>query len=389
MAVNDIKQGNNIKQVDNTRPANETKQYKIFCINPGSTSTKVSLHINNKKIFQTSVFHDSSVLLKFPTINDQLEYRMDVVRKFIKDNHIDLHDVDAIVGRGGGCLPCPSGTYEVNDKLIDDTKHYRGGLYHSSMLGVQMAQELHKEYGGRLFMVDPPVVDELQPLARFTGVKGIWRRAVSHALNLKATARHHAKRMGKRYEDMNLIVCHIDGGISITAHRHGKMVDGNDAGGGEGPFTPTRMGSLAVTDDLMYLRRKTEKEVRDLCSQAGGLTSYFGTSDADKIHKRIEAGDKKAKAVWDAGIYQCCKWIGMMGAVLEGKVDAIVLTGGLLRFPEIEEQIKKSCGFIAPVYSYPGELEHEAMAEGAYKVLTGQEKPLIYTGKPVAEDLFE
>lgn len=356
------------------------KQYKILCINPGSTSTKVSLHINEKKIFQTSVFHDSSVLLKFPDINDQLPYRMKVVGKFIKDNNIDLTGLDAIVGRGGSCAPCESGTYLVNQKLIDDTKNCRGGLYHSSMLGVQMAAQLHKEYGGLVLMVDPPVVDELQDVARLTGVKGIRRRAVSHALNLKATVRHHAELMGEKYEEHNYIVCHIDGGISITAHRRGRMIDGNDAGGGEGPFTPTRMGSMAVTDVLRYFQNKTPKEIRDLCSQAGGLSSYFGTSDSDKIHARIEAGDEEAKAVWEAGIYQCCKWIGSMAAVLEGKVDAIVLTGGLMRFPEVEETIRRRCGFIAPVYSYPGELEHEAMAAGAYRVLTGQEKPKIYTG---------
>ena len=363
------------------------KQYKILCINPGSTSTKVSLHLNEKKIFQTSVFHDSSVLLKFPDINDQLPYRMKVVGKFIRDNNIDLTGLDAIVGRGGSCAPCGSGTYLVNQKLIDDTKNCRGGLYHSSMLGVQMAAQLHKEYGGLVLMVDPPVVDELQDLARYTGVKGIRRRAVSHALNLKATARHHAALMGEKYEEKNYIVCHIDGGISITAHCRGRMIDGNDAGGGEGPFTPTRMGSMAVTDVLKYFRNKTPKEIRDLCSQAGGLSSYFGTSDSDKIHARIEAGDKEAEAIWNAGIYQCCKWIGSMAAVLSGKVDAIVLTGGLMRFPEVEETIRSRCGWIAPVYSYPGELEHEAMAAGAYRVLTGQEKPKIYTGISEKSDM--
>lgn len=359
------------------------KTYRIFIINPGSTSTKLSLFENETCLFTTDPFHDSSVLRQFPSINDQMEYRMEVIRQFIAENHIDLRGVDAIVGRGGGCYSVPGGVYEIDDRLIEDTRAARGGLYHSSMLGVQMADALHKEYGGRMLMMDPPVVDELCELARVTGVKGISRKAISHALNLKAAARRHAKTLGKRYEDCNFIVCHIDGGISVTAHKQGKMIDGNDAGGGEGPFTPTRMGTMAVTDLNLYFRDRTPEEMKSLCSQTGGLSSHFGTSNSDTIHAMVEDGDPHAVRVWNAMIYQIAKYIGSMAVVLEGHVDAIVLTGGLLRFVDLVNGIRRRCEWIAPVALYPGEFEQEAMAAGALRVLRGEETAKIYPGKPV------
>lgn len=363
----------------------EEKVYRVFVVNPGSTSTKVALFENEKCVISRSVFHDSSKLLQYPTINDQLDYRMFGVRQFLKDSRIDLTGIDAVVGRGGPCYALESGIYEVDDKLIEDTRKVKGHFYHSSMLGVQMAHEIAQKYGCICLTIDPPVVDELCDKARITGVKGVYRRATAHVLNAKATGRYYAKFVGKKYEDLNLIIAHIDGGISITAHKHGRMVDGNDAGGGEGPFTPTRMGSMAVTDVLDYLwDQKDKKEVRDLCSQSGGLSSWFGTSDSSKIfYERIRRGDKEAARVWDAMIYQCSKWICMMAAPLQGKVDAICLTGGLLRIPGVVDTIKADCGWIAPVVSYPGEFEQDAMAQAALKVLRGEEKPKKYTGKPV------
>jgi butyrate kinase len=361
------------------------KKYRIFVINPGSTSTKLSLHENEKCLFSTDVFHDSSVLKTFPTINDQLDYRMKVVGEFLKENEIDLKGIDAIVGRGGGCYSVVSGIYEVNEKLLEDTRNCAGGLYHSSNLGVQMAERLHREYGGICLMMDPPVVDELQDLARITGVKGIYRRAICHALNLKAAARKHAQNMGRRYDDLNLIVCHIDGGISITAHEKGRMIDGNDAGGGEGPFTPTRMGTMAVTDINRYLWEKSSEEIRSMCSQTGGLSSHFGTSNSDTIHKLMEDGNREAERVWKAMIYQTARYIGAMAAVLKGKVDGIVLTGGLCRFADVIDMIREHCEWIAPVSVYPGEYEHETMALGALRVLRGEEEMKQYPGKPAWE----
>lgn len=361
----------------------KNKIYRIFVINPGSTSTKLSLFENTKCLFTTSVFHDSSVLKNIPTMNDQLDYRMEVVRQWLEENKIDLTGIDAIVGRGGGCFPVAGGTYAVDERLLQDVRAARNGDNHASVLGVQMAEKLQQKYGGKMFMVDPPVVDELCDLARITGVKGIYRRAATHTLNQKATARRHAAAMEKKYEECNFIVCHIDGGISVAAHRKGRMIDGNDASGGEGPFTPTRMGSMAVTDILRNFQRKTPDEWKALCSQTGGLSSYFGTSNSDIIHKMVEEGDSRAVRIWNAMIYQIIKYIGSMSTVLKGEVDGILLTGGLVRFDDVVTQIRESCEWIAPVAVYPGEFEQEAMAEGALRVLRGEEEAKVYPGKPV------
>lgn len=357
--------------------------YKVMVINPGSTSTKVALFENEKCIFSRSVFHDSSELLKLGTINDQLQYRMNVTRKFLEDSGVDLHELDAVVGRGGPCTACRSGIYEINDKLVEDTRGAKGGLYHSSMLGVQMAMEYHNAFGMPAFMVDPPVVDELSDEARITGVKNIYRRATCHVLNLKATAKRYAEEIGRPYEDLRLIVAHIDGGISVTCHKDGRIIDANDAGGGEGPFTPTRMGTMSVTDVLDYLFDKDPAEVRKLCSQAGGLSSWFGTSDSRAIHERAMKGDAEAARIWNAMLYQCTKWIAMMAAPLEGKVDAVVLTGGLLRIAGVGEYVADKVKWIAPVKIYPGEFEHESMVEHALQVLRGEVVPMEYTGEPV------
>lgn len=359
--------------------------YRIFVINPGSTSTKLALFENDKRLFETDVFHDSSVLKKLGTINDQLDYRMGVIRKFMMDNKVDLQGIDAVIGRGGGCYPVSGGIYRISEQLIDDTRNARGGLYHSSMLGVQMADRVQKEFGGIAVMMDPPIVDEYQDLARLTGVKGIHRRAVCHALNLKAAARNYAREQGRKYEDLNLIVCHFDGGITITAHEHGRMIDGNDGGGGDGPFTPTRMGSMAITDVLNLLYDRGKDEIRSLCSQTGGLSSYFGTSNSDIVHNRMENGDPEAAMVWKTMIYQTAKNIGAMSTVLKGKVDGIVMTGGLVRFQDVRDMIREYCEWIAPVTYYPGEFEMEAMAEGALRVLRGEEEAREYTGRPVWE----
>lgn len=359
------------------------KDFKILVINPGSTSTKLSLFINEMCLFTEDVFHDSSILKEFSHINDQLDYRMKVVREFIKKNQIDLTDLDAVASRGGPCFSVNGGTYEVNDRLIEDTKEAKGGLYHSSMLGVQMAKRIQNEYGGRILMSDPTVVDEYSDLARVTGIDGIYRRAICHALNLKAVAKKHARLLQRSYEDLNLIVCHIDGGITITAHEHGRMVDGNDGGGGDGPFTPTRMGGMAVTDVVRYLWDRPKEEMMNLCSVTGGFSNYFNTSNSDEIHKLVESGDAKAARVWNAMIYQICKAIGSMSTVLKGEVDGILLTGGLMRFEDIAAQIKDRCAWIAPITVYAGEYEQEALALNALEVLKGDKQALIYSGKPV------
>ena len=269
------------------------KKYKIFVINPGSTSTKLALFENEHKILETNVFHDSSVLLQFPTVNAQLPYRKKLIMDFLSENHIDLSDVDAIVGRGGSCYPVASGVYVIDDKLIEDTAAGKGGMEHPSNLGVQLARELQKEFGGRIFMVDPPCVDELCDMARMTGIDGVPRHTNMHALNLRGVAMHHAKHvLGKKYEDCCFIVCHIDGGISVSAHRYGRIIDCNDAAGGDGPYTPTRIGSVSVADILEYVRDKDIDEVKKLCTRTGGFVSHFGTSSSDAVHKMAEAGER-------------------------------------------------------------------------------------------------
>ena len=358
------------------------KDYKILVINPGSTSTKLSLFVNEEHKYTTDVFHDSSVLKTFKTINDQLDFRMQVVEKFAKDNQFDLHEIDAIASRGGPSYSVLSGTYEVTEQLVEDTRNNKGGLYHSSMLGVQMAKKVHDMYGGKMYMSNPTVVDEYSDLARVTGIDGIYRRAVCHALNLKVVARKYADSINRKYEDLNLIVAHIDGGITITAHDHGRMVDGNDGGGGDGPFTPTRMGSMAVNDIVNFLWDKSKEEMMNYCSVTGGLSNYFGTSNSDEIHKKVGT-DPKVTRVWEAMIYQVCKSIGAMSTVLKGQVDGIVLTGGLMRFDDVCDHISERCSWIAPIQIYVGEYEQEALALNALRIIRGEEKPKQYTGKPV------
>ena len=361
----------------------DSKTYRVFVLNPGSTSTKLEYFENEKSIKKDNIFHDSTILRNFDTINAQLYYRMEYVRKWLSDNNIDLTGIDAIVGRGGACYPVSSGTYEVDERLLNDVREAKGGVYHSSMLGIQMAKELHDEYGGRLLMVDPIVVDELQDVARITGVKGLYRTSATHALNLKATARAHAKKTGVKYKDMNYIVCHIDGGITVTAHKKGRMIDANDGSGGDGPFTPTRMGTMAVTDVIKFLFDKPIEEVRKLCQSTGGLSSWFGTSNSDYVHSLVEQKDEKAVMIWNAMIYRIAKCIGEMSMVLHGDVDAILLAGGLMRFDDIREQLEEYSGWVAPIAVYPGEYEMEALSKGVLRVLKGEEEAKIYSGKPV------
>ncbi|MBR0374709.1 MAG: butyrate kinase [Mogibacterium sp.] len=357
--------------------------YKIFVINPGSTSTKLAYFDDETKLFETNVFHDAPELLKFKEIKDQFGYRMDVIERFLADNNIDLTGVDAIVGRGGSSYSVEGGVYAVTDRLIEDTMNAVGGIKHPCNLGCALANALCRKYGGVALMVESPNTDEYQDVARLTGIKGVHRASAIHALNHKGTVRLHCRRVGVRYEDGNYIVCHIDGGISIAAHCRGKMIDATTAGQGEGPFTPTRIGSLPVNTVIKVIEEQGMDALRDYVIRTGGLVSYFGTSNSDKVHALVEQGDPKASLVWEAIGYNICKAIGSMAAVLGGKVDGIVLGGGLLRFADLVQQIRDNCEWIAPVYAYPGEVEHETMAEGALRVLRGEETPQVYSGRPV------
>lgn len=358
--------------------------YKMLVINPGSTSTKVSYFENEKNVYTESVFHDAPELLSYPTVNDQIPLRRAFIEDFMARHDLKLSDMDAFVGRGGSAYPQPSGVMEIDDRLVADTAAGVGGSDHPAKLGVMLAYELCREFGGKMYTLNPTNVDELCDYARPTGIAGLYRRAQTHVLNQKGIAAIHAKTLGKRYEDCNFIVSHIDGGITVTAHCRGKMIDSTEGAGGDGPFTPTRLGSIPVMEVLTYLEAgHTTDEVKTMLSRSGGFVSHFGTSNSDTIHAMVASGDRKAAVIWNTMIYQLCKSIGAMAAVLEGKVDGILLTGGLVRFDDIVEGIKQRCGWIAPVTVYPGECEQEALAEAALEVLRGQKTARRYTGEPV------
>ena len=357
--------------------------FRILVINPGSTSTKVSLFENETLRFDHSLFHDAPVLLQYPHVNDQIPFRYRVILDMLAEEKVRPEDIDVFVGRGGSAQTQPGGVTVIDQKLYEDTVAAVGGSEHPAKLGVMLAWEFAQNYRKPAYTLNPTNVDEYGDYARLTGIRGLYRVSHSHVLNQKAVAEAHAEKLGRKYRDCNFIVAHIDGGITVSAHDHGRMVDGNMGADGEGAFTPTRIGSVPVLSLLDYIEEHGVEAVRLMCSRAGGFVSLFGTSDSDKIHALKEAGDPKATLVWNTMIYQICKMIGEQSCVLKGKVDAILLTGGLMRFDDIRRGIEERCGWIAPIAVYPGEMEQEALAFGVLKVLRGQEKALTYSGKPV------
>ena len=359
------------------------KVYRILAINPGSTSTKISVFDNEKELFERSVFHDAPLLLQYPDINDQIPFRHDVILQVLKEEQIELDSIDAFVGRGGSAYSQEGGVLNIDERLYEDTKAAVGGSDHPAKLGTMLAWEFAKKTGKPSFTLNPTNVDEYCDYARLTGIKGIYRQSHSHVLNQKAVAEHHAKTMGKRYEDCRFIVAHIDGGITVSAHEYGRMIDGNMGADGEGAFTPTRIGSIPVLAVLDYLKDHTIEEVHLSTVRSGGFVSIFGTSNSDVIHDMVLKGDPKATLVWNTLAYQVSKMIGEMSAVLCGEVDAILLTGGLMRFQDLSDFIRQHCGWIAPITIYPGEMEQQALALSALKVMRGEIKARDYTGKPV------
>lgn len=358
--------------------------YKMLVINPGSTSTKVSYFENERNVYTESIFHDAPELLAYPTVNDQIPLRRRVVEDFVRGHGLHMEDMDAFVGRGGSAYPQAAGVMEIDQTLVRDTAAGVGGSDHPAKLGVMLAYALCREYGGRMYTVNPTNVDELCDYARPTGIAGVYRRAQTHVLNQKGIAAIHAKKLGKKYQDCNFIVSHIDGGITVTAHARGKMIDSTEGAGGDGPFTPTRLGSIPVMEVLTYLESgHTTDQVKTMLSRSGGFVSHFGTSNADTVHALVEQGDAKAVTIWNTMIYQLCKSIGAMAAVLEGRVDGILLTGGLVRFGDIVRGVQQRCGWIAPITVYPGECEQEAMADSVLEVLRGEKQANRYTGQPV------
>ncbi len=360
--------------------------YRVLIINPGSTSTKVALYKGEHPIFVETIPHSADEIAAFPHIADQYAFRRDAVLTLLDEQGVRLDSLDAVVGRGGILRPIPSGTYRVNERMLDELRHPKE-REHASNLGAIIADEIARRAGIPAFIVDPVCVDEFDDIARISGLPEIERRSLSHALNLKAAARRAAGELGKRYNEVNLVVAHLGGGISVTAHRRGRMVDVNQALDGTGPFAPERAGGLPVGDVLRLAysvpphddARYTYEEMIKKITGRGGLVAHLGTNDARQVERRIiEEGDEHARLIYEAMAYQIAKEIGLMATVLKGDMDAIVLTGGMARSDMLVGWIVERVEWIAPVMVYPGEDEMLAMAQGALRVLRGEEEACNY-----------
>lgn len=358
--------------------------YQIIAVNPGSTSTKVAVFDNDIKRFSANVSHPSSELKQFPEIVDQLDYRKRTILHTLKINNVDLKKTDAFSGRCTGLLPMKGGVYEVND-LMYQHGSIGIGSKHPGNLGPMIARDFGLQFGGRSFVVNPSSTDEFRLEARLTGLRDIQRTSRGHPLNQKEVASRYAAKLGKCYEDINVVVVHMGGGISVTAHQRGMMVDTADSTRGEGRMAPTRTGALPAASlvELCFSGKYTEKELLDKIMKSGGWMDLLGTADALEVERRIEEGDKYAKLVYEATGYQIAKDIGAYAAVLFGDVDGILLTGGLAYSEYMVRIITQMTEFIAPVQVFPGEFEMEGLASGALRVLRGIEYPKFYTGKPV------
>jgi len=355
---------------------------KILAINPGSTSTKVALFEDDKELWSDTQRYDVDVLKEFHGIMGQEDFRLQEIRKVLGHNGTVLSEIDAVVGRGGLLRPIPGGTYEVSEEMLNDLRSCKYGS-HASNLGAPLAVNLANESGcGKAYIVDPVVVDELIPEARLSGMPEIERRSIWHALNQKAVARKASQELGRKYEEVDIIVAHMGGGISVGAHQKGKTIDVNNALDGEGPFSPERAGSLPA-GGLTRLAFSGEYDLDELKKRmvgGGGLVAHLGTNDLREVQKMMEAGNEKAKLVFEALALQVAKEIGARAAVLNGHVDAVVLTGGLAYSDQLMERISERVAYIAPVKVYPGEDEMKALAEGALRVIKGEEEAHQYKG---------
>lgn len=352
---------------------------KSLIINPGSTSTKIGVFEDETLLFDETLRHPTEEIAKYDSIIAQKDFRKDIILNFLKEKGVDIKSFDVIVGRGGMLKPIPSGTYAVSDALLNDLKVGVQGQ-HASNLGGILSREIGDEIGVPSYIVDPVVVDELTDVARISGMPELPRRSIFHALNQKAVARRYAKEQGVKYEDLNLIVIHMGGGVSVGAHEKGKVVDVNNILDGEGAFSPERAGTVPVGDliKLCFSGKYTEKEIYKKICGNGGYNAYLGTNDARDVEKLVKEGDEKAKLVLEAFYYQLAKDAGAMAAVLKGKVDQIILTGGIAYSPITREKLEEKLGWIAPFTVYPGEDELLALAQGALRVMNGEEAAKEY-----------
>ncbi len=352
----------------------------ILAINPGSTSTKIAVYKDGRELFCKTLRHSSEELAPYKTVIDQLEFRKQTIKNALKENSIALSDLNLIVGRGGLVRPIPSGVYIVNDAMIDDIKSGKNGE-HASNLGAMIARDLADEVGGIMAIIaDPVVVDELDPVARITGHPAFRKISIFHALNQKAIAKLYAREHGKNYNELNLIVAHLGGGVSVGIHKKGRVVDVNDALSGDGPFSPERSGSLPAAQlvDICFSGKHSKDEIKKMISGKGGVVAYLGTNSFQEVEKRVEEGDKEAQLISDAFAYQLAKEIGAMATVVSGEVDAIILTGGIAYNKGLMESVKRKVSFIAPVSIYPGEDEMGALAQNGFSVLEGKEEAKVY-----------
>lgn len=355
--------------------------FKILTINPGSTSTKIAVFEDEKEVFSKTLRHSAEELSPFQTVASQFQFRKDIIVSVLKAEGIDIHSLSAIVGRGGLVKPIESGIYEVNAALVRDLEHPVMGE-HASNLGGLIAQDIAREInnGAKAYITDPVVVDELEPIARISGHPALKRASIFHALNQKIIARTYAKEVGKSYEELNLIVAHMGGGVSVGAHCHGRVIDVNNALDGDGPFSPERSGGLptGALVELCY-SGKSKAEVKKMLKGEGGVVAYLETNDMLEVeNKAIADPNSEYAMVQNAMCYQIAKEIGAMATVMKGKVDAILLTGGIAYGKPITNYIREMVEFIAPVKVYPGEDEMRALAMNGLMVLRGETTPKVY-----------
>ncbi|MDO5062743.1 MAG: butyrate kinase [Peptostreptococcaceae bacterium] len=350
----------------------------LLVINPGGTSTKVSIFDREQELLKKNITHSYEELKEFERVMDQLEYRKALILDFVKSEGYKVSDFEAIVGRGGLMKPIPGGVYRVNDAMINDLKNRINGE-HASNLGACLAFEIAEQIGKPAFIVDPVSVDEFLDVSRITGIKDIVKASWLHALNHKAVCRLVAEKIGSSYQNSNFIVAHLGSGISIVAHQNGKMIDGS-GGRSDGPFSPERSGGLPTYDliNLCFSGKYTYDEMVDKVSNSGGMYSYLKTKDMKVIEERALSGDKEYRLILDAFCYKVAKEIASYTASLEGKVNGVIITGGIAYSNYVVEYLKKKIGWIAEFFVVPGEMEMEALAKGAVRVLSEQEQESVY-----------
>ncbi len=353
------------------------KDYHILTINPGSTSTKLGVFKNEELLFDVNVNHSPEQLGKYNTVWEQYDFRKQEINDTLEKENFDINKIDAVVGRGGLLKPISSGTYAVNDVMLEDARKGVQG-HHASNLGCVIAHSIATAQNIPAFIVDPPAVDDLEPLAKFSGNKNFRRSSLFHALNVFAISRLYAKDVNKDFKDLNLIVAHMGGGITVSAIRDGKAINANH-GLYEGPFTPERSGSLPLFKLLDEIDNgKTTDEIRKMTVGQGGFVSYFNTNNAIEIEDKAEEGSEEHYTMYEAMAYQVAEEIGKRATNLNGKVDAIILTGGMAYSKLLNNLIEKRVSFIADVVRYPGAKELEALASGALRILRGEETPKTY-----------